>query len=161
MTEIKEILKQIGCSKDEIEICIQAITHINGDHAQLYSKLNELCKAQEELDSIKSKLAGVVGDLVKQDKPGKRAYHRKPKLEQPLIEKSGVAAAHEALREQLDELNEADKDKFKQASISPAKYKRQPRKRESLDEIKGHIDELTGGVKLTAEEAANNLQIDL
>lgn len=151
MTELREVLKQAGCMKEEIEACVQAVTNISGDHLRLYQTINQLCKSQDDLAHTRSLIAqlGMNGSVT----PGKRPYVRKAKDEPSLIDKSGAAAAMESLREQgpgeLETINIIEKPK------------RQSRKRESDAEIKEAVDSLTGAVKLSTEKAAANLTIDL
>lgn len=161
MQEIKDLLKQNGCTRDEIECCIQAITNICGDHREIYDYINGLCKAQSELAHTRS----LIKQLGFNEEPRQRV--RKPKTRQSLLDKSGVNAASESLREQrepsaaviaIDELlgNEG------RAALGIDKPVRKPKhKKETVDEIKGNIDELTVAVKLSPEAAANNITIDL
>jgi len=149
MEDIKLILKNVGCTKEEIEVSIQAITNINGDHIEIYRHINALCKAQDDLAHTKS----LIKQLGFTQEPSKRPHKRKePK--QSLLDKSGVNAASESLKEQrqpsaaviaVDELlGEHGRTAL---NVKPVK-KPSKRRKESGDE-------LTGAVK------ANNLTIDL
>lgn len=167
MQEIKDLLKQAGCTKEEIEVAAQAITLINGDHLEIYKHINALCKAQDDLNHTRSLIAQL--DLMPPDK--KRPYVRKQKVqpEASLIEKSGVRAASESLKEQQVEFETIIGPNGMPINLvklpKEDKPKRQVRKRETDAEIKAAIegdkDELTGAVRLSKEEAAANLTIDL
>lgn len=164
MQEIKDILKQNGCTRDEIECCIQAITNICGDHREVYEHINGLCKAQSELAHTRS----LIKQLGFNEEPRQRV--RKPKAKQSLLDKSGVNAASESLREQQPSaaviaVDELLGDDGRVALGIKEPVKKPKRKKESVSEIKanisGPIDELTGALRLSPEEAANNLTIDL
>jgi len=166
MQEIKELLKQAGCTKEEIEVAAQAITNINGDHIEIYRHINALCKAQGDLAHTKS----LIRQLGFNEEPRQRVRKRKPTSEKSLLDKSGVNAASESLREQREPsaavvaVDELLGDKGR-AALGVKPVTKPKRKKETDAEIKKNIegptDELTGAVRLSPEEAANNLTIDL
>jgi hypothetical protein len=126
MKELKESLKEAGCSKEEIEVAVQAIVNINGDHIEVYRSINTLCKAQDDLHHTRALIAQL--DLGAPAQPAKRPYVRKPKEDKPsLIEKSGVAAASEALKEQVP--------------VKSQSRKFVPKVKEMDEEIKANIEE--------------------
>jgi len=87
----------------------------------LFVNLLEAKTAHVTLQDKLQSLTGLVSSA-----PSKRPYTRKPKAEPSLLEKSGVQAASESLSEQ-----------------KPESVKRSSRKKETAEEIKGNIEELS------------------
>lgn len=143
METIKELLLKAGLTRKEAEVGAAALTHITGDHIGMYESINELCASKDRLGEITAQLS-TLSAIVPQ-KPVKRSYTRKPvDVGRSLVTQAFDANATEALNDQKPE---------------PAK-KRQSRKRESDKDIKASIGDF-GQVKLSKEEEAANLKIDL
>lgn len=141
-------LQSQGFSKDQISVALSSLKKIQApDKIELYRTINSLFDAKNNLNEITSTLSNLKLPLAL-EKATKRTYTRKP-AESTLIERSGVAAASEALLEQKPEVPEHLKRPF------PKK-----RKRETEQEIKNNVGDLGQGV-LNEEEKAANLTIDL
>lgn len=140
MIEIKEALKANGCSKEVIEVAMQSVTLIaSGDFTEFFKTVNAMCQAQAELSELKDKLS-VIAPLI-DVKPEKRTYvrkHKEPAVEtkETLLDKAGVKAASEALKEQAPAVEEQ----------APASAPRKVKK-ESIEEIKASVESL-GEVKM-------------
>lgn len=107
----------------------------NGVDEQDFAIYLDLLETKAAHIALKERLSNAVAGLGVVT-PIKRPYVRKPKQES-LIEKSGVAAASEALKEQAPQLTDGEKAVVKRVT------RQSNRKKETVEEIKGNIEELS------------------